>query len=133
LAAVRHIGLPECRRWIADLWGGFFPPSKREQLQQANREIEERAAAEREQRECLERVVAQMREVAGRLSSGAAEILATASQQAAGASEQMAAVGETSTTVEEVRQTAEQTSSGRVWCPRLPRSPLPWPTRDCDL
>ena len=73
-------------------------------------EIERRAATEQQQREFLERLIIQIRDTAGELSSAAAEILATASQQAAGANEQVAAVSETTSTIQEVRQTAEQSA-----------------------
>jgi methyl-accepting chemotaxis protein len=57
----------------------------------------------------LQKVIGQVREAAGSLSSAAAEILASTTQQVSGASEQSAAISQTTTTVDEVRNIAEQT------------------------
>jgi methyl-accepting chemotaxis protein len=79
-----------------------------DQADQQRREIETRAAAERQQRENLQRIMQQVQEVAGNLSSASAEILAATQQQASGASEQSAAITQTTTTVDEVRTISEQ-------------------------
>jgi methyl-accepting chemotaxis protein len=79
-----------------------------DQAQQQQREIETRAAAERQQRENLQRIMVQVQEVASDLSSASAEILAATQQQASGASEQSAAITQTTTTVDEVRTISEQ-------------------------
>jgi methyl-accepting chemotaxis protein len=63
---------------------------------------------ERAARTQVERLLESTREAAARLSTAAAEILATTKQQAAGVEEQAAAVAEVVTTVDSVAQTAEQ-------------------------
>jgi methyl-accepting chemotaxis protein len=81
---------------------------QRERLWQANQEAKELAATEKEQREHLQDILAQIREAGNDLSAGAAEILAAATQQAAGASEQSAAISQTTVTVDEVKTISEQ-------------------------
>lgn len=66
------------------------------------------ADTERLARTQVERLLESTREAAGRLSTAAAQILATTKQQAAGIEEQAAAVAEVVTTVDSVAQTAEQ-------------------------
>jgi methyl-accepting chemotaxis protein len=61
-------------------------------------------------RERSERLVESIREAAGHLTSGSAELLASTTQQAAGAQEQAAAVAQTVTTVNQVTQTSEQSA-----------------------
>ncbi len=82
---------------------------QRERLEQANLQIEERAAVERAQGRRLRHLFSQINETASRLSSAAAEILAVAQQQVSTAGEQSAAISQTMTTMDEVRGIAEQT------------------------
>ena len=56
----------------------------------------------------LQRIIQQIGEAAGNLSSASAEILASTAQQLSSASEQSAAISQTTTTVDEVRNIAEQ-------------------------
>ena len=56
----------------------------------------------------LQRIIHQIGEAAGNLSSASAEILASTAQQLSSASEQSAAISQTTTTVDEVRNIAEQ-------------------------
>ncbi|MCP4543834.1 MAG: hypothetical protein GY832_42515 [Chloroflexi bacterium] len=81
---------------------------QRERLQQANLEIEQRTATERERWGHLEHLIVQIRDAADSLNSAAAEILAATTQQASGASEQSAAISQTTTTVDELKTIAEQ-------------------------
>jgi methyl-accepting chemotaxis protein len=83
--------------------------AQRERLEQANLQIEEQAAVERAQSRRLRHLFSQINETAGQLSSAAAEILAAAQQQVSTAGEQSAAIGQTMTTMDEVRSITEQT------------------------
>jgi len=81
---------------------------QRERLDLAQREVRDRAAAQREQWERLQRVLRQVQEVSGALSVQSSEILVTTTQQASGATEQSAAISQATTTVDEIRAIAEQ-------------------------
>jgi methyl-accepting chemotaxis protein len=59
----------------------------------------------------LQATLAELRDAAIRLESGASEILGNVSRQAAMASQQAAAINETSTTATEIAQTAKQATS----------------------
>jgi methyl-accepting chemotaxis protein len=78
-------------------------------LRLAGQRAETSQAAEREQRERLQQVLARVRDLIRSLSASSTEILAAATQQAAGAHEQSAAVTQTTTTTDEVRVISEQT------------------------
>ena len=79
-----------------------------ERLLQTSQEAAELAAAEKEQREHLQSILAQIKDAAHNLSAGAAEIMVATTQQAGGATEQSAAISQTTTTVEEVKVISEQ-------------------------
>ena len=81
---------------------------QREHLQRAKQEIEQRMAGEQEQHEHLQRLLVQVRDAANAISSAAAEIMAATSQQSAGADEQLEAITQTIITVDEVKTIAEQ-------------------------
>jgi methyl-accepting chemotaxis protein len=63
-----------------------------------------------QEREELERLLAQIRETVAVLSSASTEILSTTTQVAAGTAETATAVSETTATLEEVKQTAQLSS-----------------------
>ncbi|MBN1964481.1 MAG: hypothetical protein JW910_07530 [Anaerolineae bacterium] len=83
---------------------------RREELEAASTEIEQRIQTEMRQREQLETLVAQLRAAAASISAATAEILAATTQQIASATEQDSAVTQTTATVEEVVTTVKQTS-----------------------
>ncbi len=56
----------------------------------------------------LHRMILQIRDAAGELSSAGSEIMAATTQQVSGASEQSAAISQTTTTVDQVKTIAEQ-------------------------
>ena len=78
---------------------------QREAIEQANNEIEQRITIELHQRETLQTLIEQIRESAGVLNSAAAEMQAAATQQVTATLEQETAVTQTVATVEEVRTT----------------------------
>ncbi len=81
---------------------------QRERLDLAQREVRDRAAAQREQWERLQRILWQVQEVSGALNAQSSGILAATTQQASGATEQSAAISQATTTVDEIRAIAEQ-------------------------
>ncbi len=83
---------------------------QRERLEQANREIERQAQMEQEQRQQLLHLLSQIREAAGQLNAASNEILATTAQQSAGATQQSAAISQATTTIDQVRLITQQTS-----------------------
>ena len=83
---------------------------QREAIAQANDEIEQRVAVELQQREALQTLIAQIQESAGVLNSAATEIQAAATQQVTSTLQQETAITQTVATVEEVRATVQQTA-----------------------
>lgn len=81
---------------------------QRERLDLAQREVRDRAVAQREQWERLQRILRQVQEIASALNAQSSEILATTTQQSSGATEQSAAISQATTTVDEIRAIAEQ-------------------------
>jgi len=84
---------------------------QRQRLQQANMEIERGAEIDREQRKALGDILTQVRQAVNDLNTTATEILSVTTQQASGASEQSAAIAQTTTTVDEVKVIAEQSAA----------------------
>jgi methyl-accepting chemotaxis protein len=82
----------------------------RQTLEQANREIEARAANEEKQRVYLERLLSEISEAVTTLNSVSSELQSAVTQQNASASEQVATVTQAATVVEEIRTTVQQTA-----------------------
>lgn len=72
--------------------------------------LQELQQREVEQREKLQGILWQVREVTARLNSAAGEILAASTLQTAGAEEQVMAISEVAGTIEQVRAIADQTA-----------------------